>query len=193
MKFDMVLAGVGGQGVLSVATVIAKAAVSSGLRVRQSEVHGMAQRGGAVVAHLRISDEPILGDLIPKGAADLILSMEPMEALRYTNWLKVDGTIVSASEPFLNIPNYPSLELIHKAIASVKKSTLIEALELAKTAGAAKSVNMVLVGAACKYLPIELEIIEKTISELFAKKDPLIVEANKKALSLGHNFSVATN
>jgi len=187
MKCDIILAGVGGQGVLSVAAIIAQAAVDMGLKVRQSEVHGMAQRGGAVLAHLRIADETIASDLVPRGGADLILSMEPLEGLRYISWLSPKGALVSAAEPFVNIPNYPEMEGIVKAIKSLPLSRVVEAEALAKEAGLAKSVNIVIVGAASAFLPITAQNMEETIKKAFAHKDASVAEANIKAFNLGRN------
>ena len=182
MKYDIIICGVGGQGVLSVAFIIAKAAMGEGLEVRQSEVHGMAQRGGAVVSHLRISDKPIAGDLIPKSCADLIISMEPLEGLRYVSFLKTSGALVSASEPVKNIKDYPDLNGIHSSIKKLPKFKIIQSADLAKEAGFSKAVNTVMVGAASGFLPIKEEALEKTIAETFANKDP---KANVKAFKLG--------
>jgi indolepyruvate ferredoxin oxidoreductase beta subunit len=187
LKCDVILAGVGGQGVLSIAAIIAEAAVKEGLTVRQSEVHGMAQRGGAVSAHLRIADNAIASDLVPKGGADLILSMEPMESLRYAEWLAPDGAMVSAAETFVNIPDYPDAEKIRDTIKSFPLYRIVEAASLAKEAGFARSVNMVMVGAASAFLPIKAETLETTIEKMFANKDPAAAEANKKAFGLGRN------
>ena len=187
MKFDVILAGVGGQGVLSVAAIISQAAVTQGLNVRQSEVHGMAQRGGAVLAHMRISDKDIPSDLVPRGRADLILAMEPVEGLRYADWLSEKGALISASEPYVNIPNYPEIEKIHKAIRSFPLNKIVETEALAKEAGLARSVNVVMVGAASAFLPIDTTTIEKTIEKMFSQKDKAIVEANIKAFNLGRN------
>ncbi|MBO4731994.1 MAG: indolepyruvate oxidoreductase subunit beta, partial [Spirochaetaceae bacterium] len=148
MKYDIILAGVGGQGVLSIAAIIASAAMKSGLSVRQSEVHGMSQRGGGVSAHLRLSDATIASDLIPKGGADMILSMEPMESLRYLPWLGAKGVLLTAAEPFVNINNYPEIETIYKTIDSLPDSRILKTAELAKEAGNIKCENMVLIGAA---------------------------------------------
>ena len=187
MKCDVILAGVGGQGVLSVAAVIARAAVEEGLAVRQSEVHGMAQRGGAVLAHLRIADSAIPSDLVPRGGAGLILSMEPLESLRYAAWLSPDGALVTAAEPLVNIPNYPEISGILKSIELFPLRRIVEAAALAKEAGMARAVNMVMVGAASVFLPIGAETLEETIAKVFARKGSTIVEANKKAFILGRN------
>jgi indolepyruvate ferredoxin oxidoreductase, beta subunit len=185
MTYDIVLSGVGGQGVLSIAAIIAGAAMSEGLKVRQSEVHGMAQRGGAVSAHLRISDAPISCDLIPSGGADMILSMEPVESLRYLSFLKPEGVIVTAAEPFVNIPDYPELAPILAAIGSLPRSRAVAAAELARSAGSIRSVNMVIVGAASSFIPVGQAAMEKSIVALFGAKDASVVEANLKAFAMG--------
>jgi indolepyruvate ferredoxin oxidoreductase beta subunit len=185
MKKDIILAGVGGQGVLSVAAIIAQAALARGLSVRQSEVHGMAQRGGAVLAHLRLSDGPIVSDLIPQGGADLIISMEALEALRYASWLSPEGALVSAAEPVVNIGDYPDLSAVLKTIAAFPHHRIVEAAALARDAGLARAVNVVMVGAASPFLPIPEETLEDTITVQFAAKDPAIGEANRKAFRLG--------
>jgi len=185
MKYDVVIAGVGGQGVLSVASIIAHAALSEGLEVRQSEVHGMAQRGGAVLSHLRISDKNIAGDLVPKGGAYLIISMEPLESLRYVSYLKTGGVLVTNTGQFNNIPNYPDAVKIISAIKSLPNQRLVEADALAKEAGLAKTVNTVMVGAASCFLPVKTQSLEKTITEVFSKKDANIIKANVKAFKLG--------
>lgn len=185
MKYDILLAGVGGQGVLSIAAIIASAAMKDGLHVRQSEVHGMSQRGGGVQAHLRISDTDIASDLIPIGCADMILSMEPVESLRYLSWLSTTGVLITAAEPFVNIPNYPEIESIYTTIKSLPKGFVIKAADLAKEAGNAKAENMVLVGAALEYIPIARSTVEKAVYDRFASKDPRLVDVNIKALELG--------
>ena len=185
MKYDIILAGVGGQGVLSIAAIIASAAMKDGLSVRQSEVHGMSQRGGGVSAHLRISDGEIASDLIPLGRADMILAMEPMESLRYLPWLSEKGVVVTAAEPFVNIGNYPEIESIYGAIKALPESRIVKSAELAKEAGNIKCENMVLIGAALKYMPVSEQTVLQAVRDRFEKKDPALVEANAKALELG--------
>lgn len=185
MKYDILLCGVGGQGVLSIAAVIASAAMTDGLFVRQSEVHGMSQRGGGVQAHLRLSDEPIFSDLIPSGKADMILSMEPVESLRYLDKLCPQGILITSSAPFVNIPNYPDLQKICDTINQLPQAYIVPAHDLALKAGNIKSENMVLVGAALQYIPVKLETVEKAIHERFVKKDPKLVDINCTALELG--------
>ena len=185
MKYDIILAGVGGQGVLSIAAIIAAAAMKDGLSVRQSEVHGMSQRGGGVSAHLRLSDGEIASDLIPLGKADMILAMEPMESLRYLPWLSEKGVVVTAAEPFVNIGNYPKIEKVYGAINALPTSHIVKSAELAKEAGNIKCENMVLIGAALEYMPVSKETVLQAVRDRFEKKDPALVEANAKALELG--------
>jgi len=185
MKYDVILAGVGGQGVLSVATIIAHAAISEGFEVRQSEVHGMAQRGGQVISHMRISDKAIASDLVPRGGADMIIAMEPLEGLRYVSYLKPDGILVSSDESFVNMPVYPDKNVLLSFIKRLQKWHLIKTAALAKEAGLAKAANTVMIGAASSFLPIKGENLEKTIADTFSKKDAAIVHANAKAFKLG--------
>ena len=185
MKKDIILAGVGGQGVLSIAAIIARAAVAEGLAVRQSEVHGMAQRGGAVLAHLRISCGVIPSDLIPQGGADLIISMEALESLRYAAWLSPQGALVSSAEPFINIPDYPEIAAITQVIERFPVYRLIKAANLAREAGHPRSVNMVMVGAGSPFLPVKPETLENTIGSIFGAKDPALAKVNLLAFRLG--------
>ena len=193
MKYEVILAGVGGQGVLSVGAIISDAAVEEGYNVRQSEVHGMSQRGGAVLAHFRISDKSIASDLVPRGTADLILSMEPLESIRYASWLSPktasgrSGVLVTAAEPVENIPNYPDINVILNAIKTFPLYRIVEAAALAKETGLAQSVNMVMVGAASAFLPIKAETLEKTIVKTFSVRYSSTVEANIKAFHLGRD------
>lgn len=191
MKYDVILAGVGGQGVLSVAAVIALGAKKQGLAVRQSEVHGMAQRGGAVQAHLRLSDRTIVSDLIGKASADMILSMEPIESLRYLEYLKAEGVLITSSDPVKNIPNYPDLEGIYDRIRSLPSSRLIRAAELAGEAGSARSTNMVMVGAASPYLPVDEMHLLAAMEELFSRKGEKVVTINRKAFQAGRDTAAS--
>jgi indolepyruvate ferredoxin oxidoreductase beta subunit len=181
---------VGGQGVLSIAAIIAQAAHTAGFVVRQSEVHGMAQRGGAVLAHLRIADAPISSDLVPQGGADLIISMEPLESLRYAAWLCPEGALVTAAEPFINISDYPDIADITTVIERFPQYRIVKAAELARKAGHIRSLNMVIVGAASPFLPIAPEIIEDTITAMFAAKAPEAAAANQAAFRLGREAAV---
>ncbi len=185
MKFDIILSGVGGQGTLSVAAIIASAALKEGLTVRQSEIHGMSQRGGAVVSHLRLADHPIAGDLIPVGSGELLLSMEPLESLRHLSYLSPQGRLITASEGVENIAVYPDMEKIQEAIRSQPGSDIVDAKALAKEAGSLKAVNIVMVGAASSVIPISDANFLSAIDERFASKGESVQQVNRKAFELG--------
>ena len=182
MKNDIILSGVGGQGILSIAATIGLAAVSNDLFIKQSEVHGMSQRGGDVQSHLRLSDKPVSSDLIPFGRADLIISVEPMESLRYLPWLSEKGWLVTNSNPFINIPDYPSLDDILKEIRKIRNHVIIDADGIAKEAGSPRSGNIVILGAASPFIEMSFESLEKALERLFRKKGNRVVEDNLKAL-----------
>ena len=187
MKSDIVLAGVGGQGILSIAAIIGLAAIENDLFLKQSEVHGMSQRGGDVQSHLRLSDKPISSDLIPYGKADLIISVEPMESLRYLPWLSKSGWLVTNSTPFINIDDYPPVEEILKEIRKIRNHKIIDADAIAKQAGSARSGNMVILGAASPHLDLPFSSLEHAVRKLFEKKGEEIVAVNLKALIAGRN------
>ena len=187
MKTDIILAGVGGQGILSIAAVIGHAALNKGLYLKQAEVHGMSQRGGDVQSHLRISDTPIASDLIPKGGADMILSIEPMEALRYLPYLSPNGWLITNTTPFINIDGYPEAQDLMAEIKKVKNHVAIDADAIAKDLGMPKSSNIVILGAASTHLNIAFEDLEVGIRELFGRKGEEIVNANLKALKVGRD------
>ena len=187
MKTDIILCGVGGQGILSIATIIGEAAMNENLYIKQAEVHGMSQRGGDVQSNLRISSDPIHSDLIPRGGADVIISMEPMEALRYLPWLKQDGWIITSSTPFVNIPNYPNMEVIQADLAKLPNVILLDIEQKAKDNGVPRSANVILLGAAQRALGIESEKLEDAIRRVFGRKGEAIVEANIKALAIGRD------
>ena len=187
MKRDIILAGVGGQGILSIATVIGDAALNEGLYLKQAEVHGMSQRGGDVQSNLRLSSEPIYSDLIPQGGADIIISLEPMEALRYLPYLKPDGWIVTSSKPFVNIPNYPEIEDVLAHVRVIKNHVLIDVEALAKEAGApAQAANMVLLGAAIPMLGMNHDKIIAGVKRIFSRKGEAVVAANVAAIEAGY-------
>lgn len=185
MKKDIILAGVGGQGILTIATIIGQAAISSNMYLKQAETHGMSQRGGDVQSHLRISDHEINSDLIPMGGADLILSVEPMEALRYLPYLHKDGWLITNSTAFVNITNYPEKQAVYDKIKSIKNHVLIDADAIAKEIGSARSMNIVILGAAIKTLGFTIEQLEESIKTNFGRKGQAIVDANIKALKAG--------
>ena len=187
MKTDVILSGVGGQGILSIATIIGEAAMNEGLYIKQAEVHGMSQRGGDVQSNLRISSDPIYSDLIPKGQADVIISLEPMEALRYLPYLSSKGWIITASTPFINIPNYPQEEAVIQELRRLPNVILIDVESLAKENNIARSANVILLGAAQKALGIDYDKLEGAIRRVFASKGDKVIEANFLALSIGRD------
>jgi indolepyruvate ferredoxin oxidoreductase beta subunit len=190
MKYDIILAGVGGQGVLSVSAIIASGAMKEGLLVKQSEVHGMSQRGGAVLANLRLASEPIASDLIPLGSASMILSMEPLESLRYLEYLATDGTVVTSTNPVSNIPDYPDLSWLIGQIRTLPHVRLVDGELLARAAGSARAINMVMVGAASHHLPVAIATLEHFIEATFAAKGPRVVETNLRAFRAGREAAV---
>lgn len=185
MKTDIILAGVGGQGILSIATILGAAALKEGLHLKQAEVHGMSQRGGDVQSNLRISSEPINSDLIPFGCADLIVSLEPMEALRYLPYLSPQGWIVTNTTPFVNIDNYPQAEVLEAELAKVGNVIAFDMDAMAKEVATPRSSNMVLLGAAASKIGLEPEKIEDGIRSVFASKGEAIVESNLAAFRAG--------
>ena len=189
MKKDIILAGVGGQGILSIATIIGAAAVELGMHLKQAEVHGMSQRGGDVQSHLRISDEPIFSDLIPQGKADLIISVEPMEALRYLPWLSKEGWVITSKEPVKNVRNYPEMDAVLVEIEKVKQHVTLDAEKIAKELGNVRAANMVILGAASPYLGIAFEKLEAAIREVFGRKGDDVVNLNLEALRAGAMIS----
>lgn len=189
MKTDIILSGVGGQGILSIAAVIGEAALKEGLYMKQAEVHGMSQRGGDVQSNLRLSDEPIASDLIPKGHADLIISLEPMESLRYLPYLKKEGWLVTNSRPFVNIPNYPEIEKVNAELDKLPIKVVLDVEEIAKEAGSVRAANIVMLGAAAPFIGIEYDKIEAGIRQIFGRKGEDIVNMNLKALKAGYDLA----
>ena len=191
MRSDIILCGVGGQGILSIATIIGEAAMNENLYIKQAEVHGMSQRGGDVQSNLRISDKPIASDLIPKGGADVIISMEPMEALRYLPYLKPRGWVITSSTPFVNIPNYPDIDTIMADLKRLPNVVMLDIEQMAKDAGVPRSANVILLGAAQRALGIEYDKLQEAIRRVFARKGDTVVEANIKALKIGNDYTPA--
>ncbi len=185
MKTDIVLAGVGGQGILSIATILGAAALKENLYIKQAEVHGMSQRGGDVQSNLRISSQPIASDLIPRGGADLVVSLEPMESLRYLEFLKPGGWIVTSTVPFVNINNYPEESVLAGELAAWPNTVAFDMDEVAKEVATVRSSNMVLLGAAAPFIEIETEKIEDGIRAVFGAKGEKIVESNIAAFRAG--------
>lgn len=189
MKTDIILAGVGGQGILSIAAILGAAALNENLYLKQAETHGMSQRGGAVVSHLRISDSPIYSDLIPKGSADIILAVEPLESLRYLPYLSKKGGLVTNTTKFENISNYPDIDKEFHKLESKVKIVQIDADQMAKETGNPKASNMVMLGAASPFIHISQEVILKAIETVFGRKGNEIVELNRKAFLAGRQFA----
>ena len=189
MKSNIIIAGVGGQGILTIAAVLDLAALDQDLHVKQSEVHGMSQRGGAVQSHVRISDTEIYSDLIPHEKADLILSVEPMELLRYIPFLKSTGWLITDSKAFINISNYPDKHELYKIIKSHKNNIIINATEMAKKLGNSKIANIVLLGAASSLIPLPEESIITAIKKLFENKSERIINLNMEAFQAGKKMA----
>lgn len=193
MKLDIILSGVGGQGILSIAAIIGEAALRQGLHIKQAEVHGMSQRGGDVQSNLRISSEPIHSDLIARATADVIISLEPMEALRYIPYLSKNGWIISNTAPFINIPNYPDEAAILAELSARESSILLNVDDLARENGVARAANMVLLGAASLVLGISYEELQQGIRNVFGRKGEAIVQMNLKALEVGQRAATERN
>lgn len=189
MKKDIILAGVGGQGILSIATCIGMTAVDSGLYLKQAEVHGMSQRGGDVHSNLRLSEKEIASDLIPQGKADMIISVEPMESLRYLPMLSPDGWLITNTKPYVNIPNYPPIEDVINEIKSIPNHIALDANQIAMDLGLRRSANMVILGAASPYIGLEFTSLEKALANIFKTKGEEVIQANIKALNTGREFA----
>ncbi|MEA2095679.1 MAG: indolepyruvate oxidoreductase subunit beta [Candidatus Cloacimonadota bacterium] len=189
MKKDIILAGVGGQGILSIAAIIGTAAIESDLHLKQAEVHGMSQRGGDVQSHLRISDKPIHSDLIPNGGADLIISVEPMESLRYLPYLSENGWLITNTNAFVNIPNYPNYDDLMNTVRAFPNHIALDADEIAKNIGSPRSMNMVVLGAASSFLDLPYSKLEEGIKIIFGRKGEKIVEANLEAMKVGREVA----
>jgi len=187
MKQDIILAGVGGQGILSIATIIGSAALQQGLHLKQAEVHGMSQRGGDVQSNLRLSSEPIHSDLIPRGGADVVVSLEPMEALRYLPWLSRDGWIITNTTPFVNIPDYPDMDKLKAEFDKLPRVIAVDVDSIAKEIGSPRSANMVLLGATAAVLSIlDADKLRDGIRRVFGRKGEDVVEINIKAFDAGY-------
>jgi len=191
MKRDIILAGVGGQGILSIATTIGTAALKAGLHLKQAEVHGMSQRGGDVSSNLRIADHEIASDLIPYGQADLIISVEPMESLRYLPLLSPNGWLITNTKPFINITNYPAMPDLMAEIEKFENHIALDADEIAKNLGSTRSANMVILGAASPFLEIAYAELQEAVRRIFSRKGEETVKLNLDALQAGRDFAEA--
>lgn len=191
MDRNLILAGVGGQGILTIARGISIAALKRGLNIKQAEVHGMSQRGGDVQSHLRIADEPLSSDLIPAGQAHMIVAVEPLEALRYVQYLRPDGVVIAATNAFVNIGNYPPIEQVLERIGGLPRHVLLDADGLAGGAGSARAANIVMLGAASLFLGLERKELEDAVAEIFAEKGPKVLETNRRAFLIGRHAGQA--
>ncbi len=189
MKIDIILAGVGGQGILSIANIVGYAAIKKGLYMKQAEVHGMSQRGGDVQSHFRLADYEIASDLIPMGQADLIISVEPLESLRYLPWLSPEGWLITNDQRFVNIPNYPDEALLKAELDKLPRKVVINADQIAKDLGSARSANMVILGAASPFIKIDFESIENAVRDVFGRKGEDVVNVNLACLRAGREYS----
>lgn len=189
MKKDIILAGVGGQGILSIAAIIGTAAMGADLYLKQAEVHGMSQRGGDVHSNLRLSDKPVASDLIPKGQADMIIAVEPMEGLRYISMLAEDGWLITNSNPYINIKNYPDIGKILNEIRTLPRHIIIDADEIAKDLGNKKAANMVILGAALPFLGMDIKLFHNAVGDIFGNKGEDVVKLNIDALQAGMDFA----
>jgi indolepyruvate ferredoxin oxidoreductase beta subunit len=184
--YNIVIAGVGGQGVLMASKVLAESALASGLDVKQNEVHGMAQRGGSVISFVRIGDQ-VHSPVVMPGTADLLISFEPLEALRYSHYLKPGGRLVynkvsiNPSTVAAGLAVYPG-DVEQQIAAVCAEAHGIEALSIAREAGNGKAVNMVMVGTVMKHLPLEEAVITEVVKQLSQGKG---VDVNLKALAGG--------
>lgn len=187
MKKDIILCGVGGQGILSIATIIGEAATRADVNLKQAEVHGMSQRGGDVQSNLRLSTDTIYSDLIARGSADVIISMEPMEALRYLPYLSKDGVVVTSNKPLVNIPNYPEEQALFDELRALPHVVMLDIESVARDAGSVRSANVVLLGMAAKYIEIlPVEALRQAVATVFARKGEAVVEANLNAFDKGN-------
>ena len=192
MEYNLILAGVGGQGILTIAQAISIAATRRGCFVKQSEVHGMSQRGGAVQSHLRFADHELFSDLIPRGQCDMILAVEPLEALRYVQYLREPGLIIASTVPFVNIGDYPPIEEVLEKITRFPNHVLVDADRLARAAGSARAVNTVMLGAASGFLGLDAGELDAAIAEMFGRKGESVVQVNQRACRFGRNATACS-
>lgn len=185
-KVDLLITGVGGQGAILASDIIGKAAVISGLPIRAAETHGMAQRGGSVVNHIRLGTD--LGSMIPKKGADIMLALEPMEAVRYLDFLKDGGIIIVNTQPIVPVTvtsgfaSYPEIQEILDVLSEKYIVKAFNADKLAYEAGSRLAMNVTMVGAVSGYLPISKEDLIESVKALVPQKT---VEINIRAFEMG--------
>jgi indolepyruvate ferredoxin oxidoreductase beta subunit len=185
-RFDLVIAGVGGQGTILASDIIGRTAVKENMPVRAAETHGMAQRGGSVVNHVRLGCE--LGSMIPRKGADVLLALEPSEALRYLEYLSDDGIVIVNTDPILPVTvtsglcSYPDVNAIIENLGRGHEVKAFNATGLAKEAGNIQAMNVVMVGAVSNYLPLSADIMLECVRELVP---PKTTDINVRAFELG--------
>jgi indolepyruvate ferredoxin oxidoreductase, beta subunit len=185
-KLDLLITGVGGQGAILASDIIGKAAVTEGLPIRAAETHGMAQRGGSVVNHIRVGND--YGSMIPKKGADILLALEPMEAVRYLDFLKDGGIVIVNTQPIIpvtvtsGLTKYPEVSEILDFLSQKYIVKAFNADEVAFEAGNRLAMNVVMVGAVSGYLPISKEILLESVKALVPQKT---VEVNIRAFEMG--------
>ncbi len=184
----IVLSGVGGQGVLSLAQILLEALRRSGLHALQSEIHGMSQRGGSVHAQVCYADTPLSSPIIDEGCADLLIALEPLEALRYVSMLRVDGHLVVAEEPEVNMEGYPPLDDVYAALKAVPGAHLLDTEDLARRLNHRQAGGMALLGMASRFLPVEEGVWREVIAQRFESKGPRVAEKNLEAFAAGRGF-----
>ena len=189
---DVIIVGVGGQGILTCSNILAKASINAGLNVLTSEVHGMAQRGGSVEVHVRIGD--VHSPLIPFGSADVMIALEPVEALRKVEFVGEDSIVLMNVRPIipvsvtLGMAKYPSVEdVVERLKGLVKRVIKIDALDVAKRAGDVRTANVVMLGAFVKHTNLfTIEEVERAIREVLPEN---VHYVNVKALRFGYEHA----
>jgi indolepyruvate ferredoxin oxidoreductase beta subunit len=184
----IVLSGVGGQGVLSLAQILLEALRRSGLQALQSEIHGMSQRGGSVHAQDCFSSLPLTSPIIEEGRADLLIALEPLEALRYVSMLAIHGHLVVSEEPQVNMEGYPPLDDVYAALKAVPGAPLVDTEDLARRLNHRQAGGMVLLGMASKFLPVAASVWREVISQRFESKGPRVTEKNLEAFEVGRGL-----
>ncbi len=184
---NILISGVGGQGTLLASRVLGKYAMLQGKDCKLSEIHGMSQRGGSVTTHVRIGDK-IYSPVVSEGCADIILAFETLEAVRMKHYLKSDGVLLVNNAEILPMPcitgaaKYPD-GLAEKLQTTVAGTRLINAQALAIEAGSEKATNIVMIGAMCKLLHFDKDVLEAAICACVPQK---FAELNLKAFALGY-------
>jgi len=188
MKLDILLVGVGGQGILTSAAILAKSAINSGINVITAETHGMAQRGGSVEVHVRFGD--VKSPLIPYGSADIMVALEPSEALRYTHYCSEKTRAIINTKPIYppavsrGEVEYPSIEVVQKELSWLNGIYFIDATQLAKEVGNAQAANVVVLGALCRLTQLDSGHVERAITEVLPAR---LHELNLKAFKAGYD------